>query len=421
MPTERATEVLVVGAGVMGICCAHHLNERGVSVRVIERDGVAQATTTCGAGFVAYWAGGLIPPWHEQELACERYAIEFYGELHADLPLFSFRRSGSLYIAMTERGWEERVRAIAEFRALPGRCLLDPDEAAEVGVILRRDGIVIGGVYDPDTVQLVARDATRTLARRLAGRGVSIEERRPALSLILDGDRVTGVQTASGPLAADAVVLATSMWSNALLRPHGIWLPYAPLGAIRITTEPLGLPPTVPMLQVPEFGAWLREEGGALVWGAGYEGQHRDAFLDGDPPERMEQLPMDGLWETRRKGRAMTPAIPCLGRYRDFTYAQGAPCHTPDLLPLAGPVDGIDGLYILAGDNEAGVTHAPGLGRALAESIAGVEPFIDLARYRARRFDGAYHTTREVALAVSRSLKDISWAGLASPPAQTTG
>jgi sarcosine oxidase subunit beta len=411
MTPKRSSEVVVVGGGVAGICCAHHLNERGIAVHVIERDGVAQATTSCGAGFIAYWAGGLIPPWAEQELACERYAITFYSELHAERPAFSFRRSGSLYIAMTERGWQERVKAVANFSEIRTRRLLDRDEAVEVGVILRRDGLVTGGVYDPDTVQLVARDATRTLATMLRERGVSIAERSPATRLLIDRGRVRGVETPAGMLAADAVVLAAGMWANLLLREHGIWLPYAPMGAIRITTESLSLPATVPMLQVPEFGAWLREEGGALVWGTGYEGRHRHAFLAGDPPERMEELPMDGLWETQRKGLAMAAAIPCLARYREFTYTQGAPCHTPDLLPLVGPVGGIEGLYVLAGDNEAGVTHAPGLGRALAEHIAGDEPFIDLQRYRTDRFGQRFQTTRDVGLAVDRSLEDISWAG----------
>jgi sarcosine oxidase, subunit beta len=408
---ESPTDVLIVGAGVMGIACAHHLNERGVSVRVIDRDGIAQGTTTAGAGFVAYWAGGLVPPWQAEELACERYAIDFYSQLHAEQPSFSFRVAGSLYLAMTHRGWRERVSAIADCASLPKRRLLDLDEAAEAGVIVRREAIVEAGVYDPDTVQLVAADATRTLARRLRENGVPIHERRPATALLLDHNRVAGVQTPCGPLNADAVVIAAGMWSNMLLRPHA-WLPYAPLGAVRVTTEPLGLPSTTPMLQVPELGAWLREEAGALVWGAGYEGRHRNAFLDDDPPERMEQLPMDGVWETQHKGAALSSAIPCLARYRHFTYAQGAPCHTPDLLPLVGPVPDIEGLYVLGGDNEAGVTHAPGLGRALAELVAGAEPFIDLDRYRPGRFGDAYRSTREVAIAVERVLDGISWAGL---------
>src|SRR5580658_11044072 len=107
-----SSDVVVIGAGIMGLSAAHHLEQRGVSVHVLERDGVAQATTSCGAGFVAYWAGGLITPWGTDELACEQYGIDFYTELHARRPAFPFRRAGSLYLAMTERGWEQRVKAI---------------------------------------------------------------------------------------------------------------------------------------------------------------------------------------------------------------------------------------------------------------------------------------------------------------------
>lgn len=397
----------------MGLGAAHHLTERGLSVHVIERDGVAQATTSCGAGFVAYWAGGLITPWQEDELACEQYGIDFYSELHERRPVFPFRRAGSLYLAMTDRGWEQRVKAIAEFKHLPSRRLLRPAEAAELGGIVRQGG-VLAAVYDPEPVQLVAREAALALAEELRDASVAVEERRPATAIVVESGRVAGVETPSGRLACDAVVLAAGMWSNVLLRPLGLWLPYAPMGALRITTEPLGIPSTMPMLQVPEAGAWLREERGRLLWGAGYQGNHRSAFLDGDPPERMEQLPMDGLWETERKGRELTPLIPVLSRYRDFTYSQGAPCHTPDLLPLVGAVGEVDGLYVLCGDNEAGVTHAPGLGRALAEAVSGAEPFLDLTRYSPSRFSDGYGSTREVGRGVDRLLAEIAWAGV--PP-----
>jgi sarcosine oxidase subunit beta len=406
-----SSDVVVIGAGIMGLSAAHHLEQRGVSVHVLERDGVAQATTSCGAGFVAYWAGGLITPWGTDELACEQYGIDFYTELHARRPAFPFRRAGSLYLAMTERGWEQRVKAIADFKLLGSRQLLDSSQAAEIGGIVRREG-VIAGVYDPEPVQIVAREAALALAAELRESGVVIDERRPATQLLVEAGRVNGVQTASGRLAASVVVVAAGMWSNMLLRPLGRWLPYAPMGAVRITTEPLGVPPNVPMLQVPEVGAWVREERGGLLWGAGYRGDHRDAFLDGDPPERIEQLPMDGLWETERKGRELAGAIPLLARYRKFTYHQGAPCHTPDLLPLVGPVPGIDGLYVLGGDNEAGVTHGPGLGQALASEIAGPDRPASLERYRLDRFDERYGSTRDVGAHVDRLLTEISWTGV---------
>ena len=56
--TESA-EVVVVGGGALGVLSAYHLNELGVDVLLLERDDIAQATSTCAAGFVGQWAGRM--------------------------------------------------------------------------------------------------------------------------------------------------------------------------------------------------------------------------------------------------------------------------------------------------------------------------------------------------------------------------
>jgi glycine/D-amino acid oxidase-like deaminating enzyme len=389
-------DVLVVGAGAFGISVAHHLHEQGARVIVVERDDIARATSTCGAGFVGQFASGFVPEWGPDELACERYAIDFYSELHTQRRSFSFRRSGMLYLALTNDGWQRYLRPIADCDLIPSREVLSREEAAELGQIIRPDGIV-GGVYHPEPVQLVARDAVRAMADRLREQGVSIETRRPVTGVTVHRGRVAGVQTPLGPISCGAVVLATAMWTNTLLAEHGVRLAYAPLGALRITTEQLGLPPDMPMLMVPEAGTWLREEGGALRWGCLYNGRHRNALIDTEPPERLEDLPMDGLQETETTGLRLAAAIPALSRYRDFSYAQGFPCYTPDKLPLLGQVPGLDGLYALTGDGECGITHGPGLGRALADVITGRTPTIDVQRYRIDRFGAAMRSARDVA------------------------
>ena len=395
-------DVVVVGGGALGVSCAHHLHERGAAVRLVERDGIAQATSTCGAGFIAFWGGGYVPQWESEELvACERYGIDFYTALNDELPVFPFRRAGSLYLATSEDGWDHRMRPIAECTNVPGRQVLDATEAAELGQIVRA-GSVLGGVFDSDPVQVVAREAVRALAERLRARGVPVDERRPVTRLVVTDGRVRGVQTLHGDIAADAVVIAAGPWANQLLAPHGGWLPYAPMGALRITTEPLGIPPTMPMLLIPDLSyAWVREQDGGLLWGGAYGGRHRTALLDVDPPERLREMPMDGLWETQRIGAHAASVLPPLGRYHDFTYAEGAPCYTPDLLPLIGELPQIGGLYALEGDSEAGITHGPAFGRALAELITGAAPFVSLERFRPDRFGAQFDTARQVADAVA--------------------
>lgn len=229
--------------------------------------------------------------------------------------------------------------------------------------------------------------------------------RRPVTELTVEGGRLTGVKTPTGPVSTDTVVVAAAMWTNALLGARGWRLPYAPLGALRITTEPLGIPSTMPMLLFPEFShAWLREERGRMLMGCAYGGEHRNALLDSSPlPERVEQMPMDGFFETLRVAEQLASVIPILSRLRNVTMVQGAPCYTPDLRALIGPLPETEGLYVLTGDNEAGVTHGPGYGRAIAELITSASPFVDLRAFQADRFDGRFSSAREVAEAVAGS------------------
>src|SRR5262245_19405929 len=269
---NETAEAVVVGGGALGVLCAYHLNELGVDVLLLERDDVAQATSTCGAGFVGQWAGGWVAPWGAEELACERYALDFYKELHeADSSLF-FRSNGTMFIATTPEGWDEFLVPLADCEDVASRRVLGPDEISEMTVVLPAvPGLK--GVFHPDGVQMTARDAVRAVARRLVERRGRVHVRRPVTELTIQRGRVTGLKTSTGRISTDTVVLATALWTNALLSPR-IWrLPYAPLGALRITTEPVGVPSTMPMLLFPEFShAWLREERGRVLMGCAYGG-----------------------------------------------------------------------------------------------------------------------------------------------------
>ena len=401
--TESA-EVVVVGGGALGVLSAYHLNELGVDVVLLERDDIAQATSTCGAGFVGQWAGGWVAPWGAEELAFERYGLEFYRELHEAGDSLSYRSNGTMFIATTPEGWDAFLVPLAECEAVASRRMLAPEEVS------RMTGVVpalpdIRAVFHPEGIQTTARDAVRAATRRLVERGGRVQVRRPVTEVALERGRVAGVKTATGPVSTDTVVLAAAMWTNALLDARSWRLPYAPLGALRITSEPLGVPSTMPMLLFPEFShAWLREEEGRMLFGCAYGGAHREALLDADPlPERVEQMPMDGFFETLRVAEQLANVMPILSGLRSVTMAQGAPCYTPDLRALIGPLPETEGLYVLTGDNEAGITHGPGYGRAIAELITSGNPFVDLEAFRAERFDGRFSSAREVAQAIAGS------------------
>ena len=69
--------------------------------------------------------------------------------------------------------------------------------------------------------------------------------------------------------------------------------------------------------------------------------------------------------------------------------ARGIPVYTVDGGLYIGEVPEIDGLWVLAGDSESGITHGPGMGKLVAQLIVGEEPFTDPAPFRLDRVDPA--------------------------------
>ncbi len=389
MSLPQRAEVVIVGGGIFGCATALHLLERGVEdVVVLERDGLAQATSHAGGGFVGRWGGGYVPAWGEQELLLEAYALEFYRGLAEDRGLdFGYKRNGSLWAATTPAAWDSHLEVIAKHPGVESKQTLTPEEVAEVTGIIRASGVV-GGVLHPDGCQVQAPRATKAIAHLVEAAGGRFHTRTPVTGLVVEGGRVEGVETGEGTIATRTAVLAAGAWTNVLLRPVGAWMPMVPLIATRIITEPLGVPSTMPTLMLPEFtGLWIREEEGGLLWGAGYGVEPRTIFLGQDPPERFDHLPLDGYFETERIGAQAEAAIPLLTQYRSPRVAQGAPTYTPDLRGIVCGVPGADGLWVIGGDNEAGITHGPGYARLLADLVVdGTSAFADPAAFSSARF-----------------------------------
>jgi sarcosine oxidase subunit beta len=385
-------EAVVVGGGILGASAALHLVEAGVSdVVLVERDGLAQATSHAGAGFVGIWAQGYLPPWKGEEVELERYGLEFYDRLAQEGHEFDYKRNGNLWAATTEEALDRYLEPIANHEAVPDRQVLDPAEVEEVTGIIVAEAIH-GGVLFPNGCQVSAPKATAAVAERFAKAGGRLEIRRPVSRVVVENGRVAGVETERGRVNAGIVILAAGAWTNVLLRELGVVVPMVPLVQSRIVTEPLGVPPTMPTLMLQEFDfIWLREERGGLLWGSSYELAPRNAFAEDDPPERFDHLPLDGVLKVQEDGRRASLAIPVLGRYKSMTIAQGAPCYTPDLRGTVGPVPGVEGLFVVGGCNEAGVTHGPGYGKLVADLVvSGGSSLTDAEPFRPDRFGDEY-------------------------------
>jgi sarcosine oxidase subunit beta len=175
--------------------------------------------------------------------------------------------------------------------------------------------------------------------------------------------------------------------------------------ATRIVSTPSTVPDTMPTIMAPDrYGLWLRAHRSGLTWGNG-DGYAPSFELDGPvfdspggPRPRHAAL-LDRL--LARLGPDLRTLIPGHDTSVGW-WLQGVPVMTPDRTFLAGPVPGADGLYVIAGDNEMGVTHGPGLGRLMAEVLhGGGSDWVDASRYRLDRFEpGAFPDEQAVAAAM---------------------
>ncbi len=387
-------DVVVIGGGVIGASVACHLASAGMDVRLLERDGLSQATSAAGAGFVAPWAA-LSPGKGDEELLVERYGIEYYRQLSSDGYDIDFAANGMLWIAPDQTTWEQLV-TLGPTEENAERRLIDAAQIEHLTGGAIRAEQVVGAISSPTGIQVSAGKAGPAMLARATLKDGAVHTRRPVSGIKAIGGKVTGVDTPTGAVACGAVVVAAGAWSNALLRPLGAYLPTIPLMTSRVTTEPLGIPATMPMLfllglsQSPLASfLWVRGQDGALIWGGHYEVPPRDAFVGKPVPERFDQIPIDGVLDCQQRAKSATRFMPSLGAYRSMTLAHGAPCFTPDQRALVGAVPGIDGLYAIAGDNEAGVTHAPGFGKVLADHIvSGESELTSMDSWRIDRFDG---------------------------------
>jgi glycine/D-amino acid oxidase-like deaminating enzyme len=393
----RHTAVAVVGGGVLGCSAALHLKLCGCDgVILLERDRIGGGTSSAGAGLLARWSAGFVPAWGEQELALETYGLDFYRALSEVGNELGYRENGILFLGSARPSGPKSLRPLTS-HGVEGLGALAPSEVEELTEGFVRGAGIAGGVFDPRAAQLSAGAAARALARRFVRLGGANLEHEPVASIRRRGGGFV-LGTGAGTVTCQKLVVAAGGWTNAILRSFDTWLPVVPLVATRLTTKGLQVPSTLPAIQFCDgHRLYAREDDGPLAWGCSYEGEPRYAFVERDVPTRLDRLPRACVAEMQQAAQHLADALPGLSSAGVARAAHGAVCFSPDLKPLIGELSSAPGVYVLTGDNYAGVTHAPGAGRLLAELVTDTKDLsVDPNPYRPERFDDEYRNGAEV-------------------------
>jgi D-amino-acid dehydrogenase len=179
------------------------------------------------------------------------------------------------------------------------------------------------------------------------------------------------VDTAEGPIDAEAAVVTLGPWAPDLLGPLGIRLPLAVKRGYHRHFRPRGNASLARPVLDAENGYCIvpMEQGIRITTGA--EFAPRDAAPT--PVQFTRVLPRAS--ELFPLGDA-TEAQPWMG---------ARPCFA-DSRPVIGRAPGRPGLWLAYGHGHSGLTLGPVTGRLVAEMMTGATPFCDPAPYRAERF-----------------------------------
>jgi glycine oxidase len=378
---ETATDVLVVGAGVIGLACAWRGAQRGLSVRVIDRE-------TPGSGASRVAAGMLAPvgeaSWGEDalldlNLASARAYPDFAAELEqASGRTVGFRRCGALHVAL-DRDESEELRRGYELQRSLG---LEAEWLLPAGCRELEPGLspgITAGVHVPEEGEVDPRTLVAALVAAIENAGGEVIAGAEASRGLIEGDRLRGVATADGrELRADRVVLATGCWSGSTgWLPDDAVPPVRPIKGQILTLRGPAAEPVCERIVGTQWVYVVPREDGRLVVGATVE-------------ERGFELTVTagGVHELLREAYRVLPEIAEL----ELTEAiAGLRPGTPDNAPVIGH-GALDGLVIATGHFRNGILLAPITADAVAALLAGVEPPPAAIPMSPRRFEGVTAT-----------------------------
>ena len=387
--------VVIIGAGIVGCSLADELVLRGwTDVTVVDQGRLFKT------GGSTSHAPGIIFQTNASKTMTE-FAMYTIAKA-ASLTLggrWCLNSVGSLELALNDERLRElrRRHGYAEAWGLEAR-LIDPDETARLWPLVDRAKIV-GAYHVPSDGLTDSVRVSETQARRATEGGARFLGERTVAGIRTDDGRVRGVITDRGEIEADIVVCAAGIWGPRVGALVGMTIPLQPL-AHQLTWTTV-IPEVVafdiprdreaihPNIRVQDRDMYLREYPDHLaVGGYGHVPlpvDPADILHPSDAPVMPSVLDFtpDTFAETWSWAEDLVPALRTPEAGIDHGI-NGIFSFTSDGMPLMGESPDVAGFWVA---EAVWVTHALGVGRAMAEWIVDGGSPTDLHECDVNRFE----------------------------------
>ena len=416
MTKNNSHDVVVIGAGIVGICCALALTEKGRKVLLIDRNKPGSGTSYGNAGVISPWSlvpqsmPGLwqkIPKWllkSDGPIAIKpSYVFQLAPWVMRFLWQGRLERVQQISDAMTllnhdnielyqrllkDCGQQELIRDSYYVHAFRDARLASLDGLEYVirqshGAQLDRIGsselqALEPALSDEFTAAILIKGQARTLSpieiarafmKKFLNSGGEFRQASIRRLRTANNDNWT-IETDDGDISAPKVVVAAGAWSRQLLRPLGIDVPIEAERGYHLSFPRPGIELNHSVMDMD-----LKIVASSMKEGLRAAGTAEFAGLDAPANNRR----IASLLGCVRK---MLPDLAT----EDAVDWMGARPSTPDSLPCLGTVPGHEGLYAAFGHGHYGLMMAPKTGEIISDLVLGKSSSLDLAPYNLNRF-----------------------------------
>lgn len=350
-------DVLIAGAGIVGLLSALELTERGRRVTLVDAPATYPPASWAGGGILSpLYAWRYPDPMNRLTVDAPARYRRLVEKLagHGGLRRDDLNDSG-LWMAVAEPECE-RAQAWARAWQLPCAPASKSDHLRgaddEPGLWFPR----IGNIRNPRMLK-----ALRCVLKKRGVVFVNAEVKR-----LLPCGQGAELHLVSGErLAAAKVLISAGAWSTRLLAPLGVDLPLFPAKGEMLLYRLA--PGRVPSMILTEQGYLIPRADGAVLVGSTLE-----------EGEGSDYPSVTGRWALESKARALLPE---LARRRPVAHWAGVRPGCARDWPYLGPVPGCEGVFAALGHHRNGLVAAPASAELLAQLICGQAPTLAAADY----------------------------------------
>lgn len=355
----RSAEIVIIGAGVVGLSIAFHLAERGAeNIVVLDRGAIASGATAKGIGGI------------RQQFATEaniRLSLEsthFYEEFEARVGSpFLFRQNGYLFLISDECQFAAIVQSAALQASLGVATELFTPEEVKARYPMIDVSSVVGASFCATDGSGSPREAAYAFARRARDLGVTIVEDATVIGVNTVRSRITAVRTDKQWIATGTVINAAGPWAPWVGQIVGVALPMKAYPRQVFAVTPVAeLSEDFPFTVDMETGIYIHRGAASILLGGG-DRDRESSYIAALDWSRFASV----IGAAARR-------VPALKEAGSISGWCGLRDMTPDEMPILGPITSVEGFWCAAGFSGHGFMHAPAVGRIMAEWLLTGKP-----------------------------------------------